>query len=197
MSNVTKDGASLGIMDAEISNLKLASGDGVKVQMKGETIDRIFRNGVLVDEIHGHNLVVNSFITLVMALLKRQSGYSGATYWAVGSGAESWDSSAPSPLSTATQLSNEIGRVAVDQSEISFLDSSFNVVTTPTNTIQIVHTFGTSDCNGKWREFGIFGGNASVTPNSGIMINKRHHSIITKTSEMTIERTMRFTLNLA
>ena len=66
----------------------------------------------------------------------------------------------------------------------------------PTNILQIKHTFGVNDCNGTWREFGIFGGNATTTANSGLLINKRHHAVITKTDEMTIERTMRFTLSL-
>ena len=43
-----------------------------KVKMTGECIDRIYKNGVLVDEIVGHNLVVSSFLNLVMCLLKRQ-----------------------------------------------------------------------------------------------------------------------------
>ena len=96
----------------------------------------------------------------------------------------------------ATRLTAEIGRVAIPASEITFLDSNYNEVSNPTNIIQIKHTFGVSDCNGTWREFGIFGGNATATTNSGLLINKRHHSVLTKTSEMTVERTMRFTLNL-
>ena len=80
--------------------------------------------------------------------------------------------------------------------DISFLNANYRAVSTPTNILQIKHTFGSADCNGTWREFALFGGNASSAINSGIMINKRHHAIITKTSDMTVERTMRFTLNL-
>lgn len=186
-------------MCKDIDNIALAltSGDVHSVKMVGEITDRIFKNGVFVEERKGHNLVVNSVLKLIMCLLKNQSGYSGIQYWAVGSGASSWDSSMPSPDVNATRLTTEIGRVAIPSSEIVFLDSNNNVSSTPTNIIQITHTFGTADCNGVWREFGIFGGNATATANSGLMINKRHHAIITKTSEMTVERIMRFTLSLA
>lgn len=182
--------------DTETLAVKLESGDLSGVHMTGEITDKIYKNGVLVETRKGHNLVVNSFLRLVMCLLKNQTGYSGIQYWAVGSGASSWDSETPAPDVNATRLTAEIGRVAIPASEITFLDSNYNEVSNPTNIIQIKHTFGVSDCNGTWREFGIFGGNATATTNSGLLINKRHHSVLTKTSEMTVERTMRFTLNL-
>ena len=182
--------------DNEVLAMKLQNGDLSGVKMTGEITDRIFKNGVLVDERHGHNLVVNSFLRLVMCLLKKQSGYTGIQYWAVGSGAASWDSNMPTPDINATQLTAELGRVAIPASEIVFLDSNYDETATPTNIIQVKHVFGTADCNGVWREFGLFGGNATSNANSGILINKRHHAVLTKTNEMTVERTMRFTLSL-
>lgn len=182
--------------DNEVLAMKLQNGDLSGVKMTGEITDRIFKNGVLVDERHGHNLVVNSFLRLVMCLLKKQSGYTGIQYWAVGSGAASWDSNMPTPDINATQLTAELGRVAIPASEIVFLDSNYDETSTPTNIIQVKHVFGTADCNGVWREFGLFGGNATSNANSGILINKRHHAVLTKTNEMTVERTMRFTLSL-
>ena len=174
----------------------MQSDDLLSVGMTGQSIDRIYKNGVLVEEVVSHNLVVNSFLNLVMCLLKNQVGYSGIQYWAVGSGATSWDTNMPTPDIEATRLTSEIGRAPISASDIKFLDSNYDEVSTPTNIIQVSHIFGSNECNGVWREFGIFGGNATTTANSGIMINKRHHSIITKTEEMTVERIMRFTLNL-
>lgn len=191
-----KENVNMCQQDTEQLALKMLTGDVSGLHMTGQITDRIYKNGVLVDEIVGHNLVVNSFLNLVMCLLKQQNGYSGIQYWAVGSGASSWDSNMPTPDIGATRLTAELGRVPISASEISFLDSNYNVVSTPTNILQIKHTFGASDCNGVWREFGIFGGNATDSANSGIMINKRHHAVITKTEEMTIERIMRFTLSL-
>lgn len=191
-----KDNVNMGQQDSEVLALKMMTGDFHDVKMTGQSIDRIFKNGKLVDEIVGHNLVVNSFLNLVMCLLKQQSGYTGIQYWAVGSGAPSWDTNMPTPELTATRLTSEIGRVPISADELAFLDQDYRVVSTPTNILQISHTFGADDCNGVWREFGIFGGNATAVLNSGIMVNKRHHSVITKTEEMTIERIMRFTLSL-
>ena len=182
--------------DNEMMNLQTLAKEGHQVHMTGEIIDRIHYADGHIEERVGHNLVVNSFLNLVMSLLKDQAGYKGIQYWAVGSGASSWDGSMPNPDIKSTKLTAELGRVAIGAGEIKFLNSDYNEVSTPTNILQISHTFGPSDCNGVWREFGIFGGNATTAKDSGIMINKRHHAVITKTEEMTIERIMRFTLNL-
>lgn len=171
-------------------------GEPVQVKMTGEITDKIYKNGVLVEERTGHNIIVNSFMKLVMAMLKGNMGYNGIQYWAVGSGQQSWDNSPIEPEINASRLTAEIGRVAIPSSEITFLDATGATSNTPTNIIQIKHTFGPNDCNGKWREFGLFGGNSASAPNSGVMINKKHHSVITKTAEMSIERTMKFTLSL-
>lgn len=184
------------IRDSEKSLVKLGTSDLGHIQMTGQTLDRIYKNGVLVDEIHDHNLVVNSSVNLIMCLLKGQSGYEGIQYWAVGSGATSWDTTLPDPSPTDVRLTSEVGRVAIPASEIKFLDSNGDESTVPTNTIQISHTFNENDCNGTWREFGIFGGNATTDANSGIMLNKRNHAVISKTSDMVIERVIKFTLNL-
>lgn len=182
--------------DEESMMLKLTSADPFSVHMTGESIDRIYKGGVLVEERVGHNLVVNSFLNLVMCLLKQQSGYTGLQYWAVGSGASSWDSSIPTPDIKATRLTSEIGRVAISPSDMVFLNEDYEPVNTPSNILQITRLFTERECNGVWREFGIFGGNATTSFNSGIMINKRHHPVLTKTEEMQVERIMRFTLNL-
>lgn len=192
-----RDSVNVNQRDFETMALALASNDIDKVHMTGESIDKIYKNGELVKTIEGHNLVVNSFLNLVMCLLKQQSGYAGIQYWAVGSGADSWDSSIPNPEPSATRLTYEIGRVPISADDLSFLDQDYNKVSTPTNILQIEHTFSTEECNGVWREFGIFGGNATSDANSGIMINRRHHEVITKTSEMIVERVMRFNLSLS
>lgn len=167
------------------------------LNMTGHIVDRIYKNGELIDIIEGHNLVVDSFLKLIMSLCKEESGYSGIQYWAIGSGETSWDDNIPNPEINATRLTSELGRVQIDKSEISFVTADGDKSDTPTNILQIKHIFGADDCNGLWREFGIFGGNATEEANSGIMINKRHHKLLTKTNEMSIERTMTFTLNLS
>lgn len=186
-----------GMKDEELLNLLTHNKEALLFQMRGDHTDKIFKKGKLVDVIEGHNTVVTTFLNLVTCLLKNQSGYSGIQYWAVGSGATSWDTTLPAPAVSSTKLTAEIGRVALTSSNIKFLNSSFAEVSTPTNILQIKKTFSESMCNGVWREFGIFGGNATTTKDSGIMINKRNHGVITKTSELSIERTLRFTLTLS
>lgn len=188
-----------GAKDSSMSTLKLGGIDPTSLHMTGDITDKIFdKNGKHINTIESHNLVVNSFLNLVMCLLKHESGYSGIQYWAIGEGLDTWDDldEVPSPGLGETTLVKEIGRMPIDPSAIVFLNNDFTEITTPSNIIQITHTFGVNDCNGKWREFGIFGGNATTDADSGLMINKRNHQIITKNEEMIIERTMRFTLNL-
>ena len=170
-------------LDLSIGGIRVVDKITNKSTGKIETIDR------------GHNLIVNDVLILIMRLLKGE--LTGLQYWAVGSGAPSWDTNIPTPELTATRLTAEIGRVPISADELAFLDQDYRVVSTPTNILQISHTFGADDCNGVWREFGILGGNATETANSGIMINKRTHAVINKTSEMTVERTIRFTLTLS
>lgn len=169
-------------------NLKI---EGINIV---DTIKNVKTGKVEVIE-RGHNLVVDKVLPLIMALLK--GSLSGVQYWAVGSGATSWDSNPVNPLLTETKLTNELGRKAITASNMTFVDpETLETSSSPTTCLEISCTFYEEDCNGVWREFGIFGGNASATANSGIMINKRHHAVITKTEEMTVERIMRFTLSL-
>ena len=69
----------MGQADTTTSAFKLQSQDTHGVHMTGEIIDKIYKNGVLVDTIVGHNLVVNSFLKLVMLLIKNQNNYKVAT----------------------------------------------------------------------------------------------------------------------
>lgn len=143
-----------------------------------------------------HNLVVNSVLPLILALLGNDSNYTGIQYWAVGSGSSTWDTSQPEPELTETQLTNELGRITVDPSNIYFVDDdTFEKIEGTSNTLEIKTTFGLQDCNGTWREFALFGGNATEDINTGVMINKKHHAVLTKTSDMEVERTMRFVIS--
>lgn len=119
----------------------------------------------------------------------------GATYWAIGSGQEAWDTTPVDPQPTDTRLNNEIGRKLIPASAITFLDAQGNETSTITNTILIKLTFSANELNGKWREFAIVGGNATSNANSGILINHKTHGVINKTDTMEIERQMKFTFN--
>lgn len=151
-----------------------------------DTIKNVKTGKVEVIE-RGHNLVVDKVLPLIMALLK--GSLSGVQYWAVGSGATSWDSNPVNPLLTETKLTNELGRKAITASNMTFVDpETLETSSSPTTCLEISCTFYEEDCNGVWREFGIFGGNATTTKDSGYMIDKKHHSLLTKTEEMVVDR---------
>ena len=124
--------------------------------------------------------------------------------WAIGSGASSWDSRwdsnlPPSTDVSATRLVNEIGRLPLSisgsDSYMTYVDQEGVPTDELTNRLLVTRRFGRNDVNGEWREFALFGGNASETRGSGIMINHRIHRVITKTSDLTVERNIIFTFN--
>lgn len=161
----------------------------------GEFTDTITYTDGRKEVIEGHNLIVNDIGKLIACLFSRKSGYSGLTHWAIGSGAESWDNATVNPKVTDTRLTSEFFRKAIQPTDIKFLDSSGEPTENITNVIAITVTFTTSEANGKWREFAIFGGNATSSLNTGIMINHKNHKILTKDDSMTVERQIRFTFN--
>jgi len=169
--------------------------NNVGLLIKGEYTDTIrYANGD-VEVIKGQNLIVDGLLNLVTALLGVKSGYTGLKYWAVGQGNVSWDSSTPEPTTSDTQLTDEIGRKQISASDMKWVQLGGEDSATPTNRLKVRVTFGANECVGTWREFGLFGGNATDSRNSGIMINHKNHSVITKTNEMEIEREIIFTFS--
>lgn len=151
-----------------------------------DTIHNVKTGSTRVIE-HGHNLVVNTVLPLIMGMLR--GDLQGIQYWAIGSGSPSWDTTPINPLVTESTLTNEIGRKVIPTSNILFVDPvTFEESDTPTSCVRIFCSFYEDECNGSWREFGIFGGNATAEKNSGYMIDKKHHSVITKTQDLQIDR---------
>ena len=95
----------------------------------------------------------------------------------------------------AEKLVNEVGRKVIPASAFAFLFFFFRVSSTPTNVLQITLTFGANDCNGDWREFAIYGGNATSTLGTGIMINHKTHALLVKTNTIQVQRQIKFTFN--
>ncbi len=179
------------------NNLLMAremSEDNFSGKITGEVFDYfIYPDGkkVLARE-PDHNLIVNTCSVLIASLMKGESGYLGAAYWAVGSGSELWPNNPPqTPLTSATQLTVEVYRKAISPSSIIFLDPLNVESLVPTRKIQITVTFDENEANGPLREFGIFGGLATATPNSGLMINHKIHPLIYKTDVIQLERVLR------
>lgn len=139
-----------------------------------------------------HNTVVNDCSKLIACLIKAHTGFTGVKYWAVGKGEPTWNNeSLPSPTVNDTSLRNETFRKIIKPEDIIFLDASNKPSTNPTNRLQIKVIFNENEANGDLREFGLFGGTASNNANSGIMINRKIHPLIYKTTGMKLERVIR------
>lgn len=171
--------------------MKKSNKEFVSINVGGiKIIDKVtnVKTGEIKVYDRNHNLVVDSIMRLVTDLLKNKIT-GGIQYWAVGSGSVLWDSTPTEPEATETTLTNEIGRKAISPSDIIYVDSErYEVSDVPTNCLQITCVFYEEDCLGVWREFGLFGGNATSEKDSGYMIDKKHHDVMTKTDEMVVER---------
>lgn len=144
----------------------------------------------------GYNLVVDACSKLIAALMKTHTGFSGIKYWEVGSGQSAWsDANPPTPNANDTSLNTPLFRKAINPSDISFIDANSNVVSGVTNRIQVTITFGSTEANGYLREFGLFGGGSdcTLTLGSGLMVNRKTHGVIYKTSGIELTRTLRLT----
>ena len=181
----------------EVSNFRNCS---------GYCFDRITNvvTGEVFEEGHDFNTIVDSIGKLAAARFRGGTDFQGLQMWAIGSGASSWDARwdsnlPPSTDSLATRLVNEIGRlplsIAGQDSYMTYVDQNGAPTESLTNRLKVMRRFGRNDVNGEWREFALFGGNADETRGSGIMINHRIHRIMTKTSDMTVDRFIIFTFN--
>lgn len=140
-----------------------------------------------------HNIVVNNCSVLIACLMRGLTNYKGISYWAVGSGLSTWDTAQPEPTISDDKLQIEVYRKAVTYDNFKFIDSANQPSASPTNRIELVVTFSETEANSGLREFALFGGNATSSLNSGIMINHKIHPLINKTNAVKLERTIRMT----
>lgn len=139
------------------------------------------------------NTICDGLGIMVACLLKQHAGYDQSLYWAVGSG-NNWDAeNPPAPSKSDTKLANEIGRKAISPSNIQFVDGSGIATLEPTNRLLITQTFEYGECNGNWMEMAIVGGNATITKDTGLLVNHKTHKLVEKNVNRKIERQVRFT----
>lgn len=128
------------------------------------------------------NLITIGFGYLVASLLKGDATFGlPLQYWAVGEGeGDFWDDLSVEArqgksIFTLTTLYNEIDRQPVT---IEFIDENNDTVSPgPTNRIEIRAVFG-PDVIGTLREFGVFGGDATASADTGLMIDHKSHTAI-------------------
>lgn len=178
---------------------------------KGEIFARVYDNGILQDTIKigenfvsvdpvtgkvpvGNNIVTLSASVLLARLMKDPSDpAAGVAYFALGSGNPSWDKfNPPAAVDTQEELEAEISRVA--PTAVTFIDPQTGLPSvTPTNVVDWDFDFMESDAVGFLCEAALFGGDATLSANSGTMITFKTFPVISKTSTMTISFTYRLT----
>lgn len=141
----------------------------------------------------GFNQIQNSFATLLATWARAETGYDRIGFIGIGSGLVSWDTTPPAQPYSNTTLTTEVFRKAIPQLDIDYIDPITNISTggTPSSKIEITYTLGTSEANFDLREFGLFGGTATISFDSGQMVNWVVHSKITKDSSFEIHRRIR------
>ena len=141
------------------------------------------------------NLVVRSCNVLLATLMKRHEGMQGILHLAVGEGEDKWDGSRPRPQLTTTQLAKEVARQALGMDQIVYLDNAYEPTENPSKRLQVTAELRAEDINrngnSTLREFALFGGDATIEPGSGFMINHVIHPKIELTEELTLIRKVR------
>ncbi len=145
------------------------------------------------------NLIVDSCNVLLASLMKRQEGVQGILFWAVGQGERDWDSVSPVPMLGDSLLTNEVARLAISPEQIVYVNEENQPVEDPTTRLEVTAEFKGQDLvpNGTQtlREFGVFGGDATREPDSGLMIDYVIHPAIVLTPEVRLSRRLRLTFS--
>lgn len=170
--------------------------DGYAISVRGEHRDvlRAPDGRIVWERDWASNVIADSLRAVLAALVKGDPQGHPLGYWAVGTGATSWDSP-PGPPPDATRrtyahLVAEVGRKPVSPGSITFLGGAF------TNRLEIISSFTSADVAGPLpqplREFGLFAG-GSAASGSGVLINHRAHPRIDMQPGFTLERTLHLT----
>jgi len=145
----------------------------------------------------GYNQIQNTFATLLASLCRDEhlaEPYHGRiAYMAIGSGLVGWDASPPAQPYANTTLTTEYFRKFIPQADIVFIDPITNIATggVPSSKLEITVELLSVEANGTLREFGLFGGDGTISLDSGDMVNWIVHSKIVKDSSLEIQRIVR------
>ncbi|WP_373500584.1 hypothetical protein [Desulfococcus sp.] len=139
------------------------------------------------------NTIVLAAWPLMAGLLKNDPSLRGILFWAVGGGLSAWDAVRPPADITAARLAEEFDRMPVAPEAMVYIgaDGRPSGVPTPCIEAAVVFTWGR---NLVLREFGLFGGDATETPGSGILINHVIHPRMEIAAGRTLTRRLRLTL---
>lgn len=136
------------------------------------------------------NAIVRSCDQLLAALLNGDDDLEGVQFWAVGEGLQSWDGHSSDINIETTHLSKEITRKTP---QIEYLNGRLDIleVEVEFEGDDLVSDSGVQSL----REFGLFGGNATNTKDSGYLIDYVIHPRIDLVSGNTLTRRLRLSFN--
>lgn len=161
--------------------------------MKGFYRDTIRRdNGNVEQRTWCSNHISPQCSVLLSSLMKREAGLEGIQYCAYGSGLPEWDTHIPVPPVDSSALTHESGRLFLPDTVIFFIDATGTPVATPTDRLEILLEMNGDDIASEGmvvlREFGLFGGDAGETADSGRMVNHIIHPRIDLSPGMVLTR---------
>jgi hypothetical protein len=162
-------------------------------------------NQLLYDSGWHHNTIVDNGRILLAGLIK-QDTFTGIHHLAVGRGDESWDAQWNTdipPTSTPSDfdlVNPHEPPIDVGDMTLAYLDNQDNVVTTPTDRLQLTATLAAGYPpppnpsqlkTYPLREFGLFGIFTSAGVETPYMINSVKHPVIHKDESATLTRIIR------
>jgi len=146
-----------------------------------------------VRESHEKNLIVDKASVFIAKRMRPGVTWgAGISYLEVGTGVGTGTTQAPQPESSAqTALRTALARKAIGA--WTYIDNSGNPTASETNIIEFTVTFVDTEANGAIVEMGLFGGDATITANSGYMFNYKVFPVWNKISGMQLTVTWRIT----
>lgn len=147
----------------------------------------VYADGRVVESAWTPNQIQADSAVLIAALLGAKTG--GISYLAVGSGDVSWDAVAPVRPTSQSTLTSEVWRAEILPEGITFVDTEGEPTETQTNRIRFRVTIPREAAVGEaLREYALFGGEATDTADTGLMLNWIRNGRIDKDDTFTIIR---------
>jgi hypothetical protein len=151
------------------------------------------RGRMVMDSGWRRNTIVDVAWPLIAGLLKNDPGLRGILFWAVGAGRAAWDTARTSAARGTVRLTQEVDRMPVAPEEIRYIGSDGSPATDPAPCIELGVAFSWREAR-VLREFGLFGGAATPSPGSGILINYVIHPSVAVPAGQSLTRRLRLTL---
>ena len=135
-------------------------------------------------------MLVHAALDLIGALLCNREGLTGITHLAVGAGDPAWDAAPPSPDPGRRSLVDEVWRVRLEPERDLRLDAE-------AGRIRVRATIPPGRATGTLREVGVFGGDASARPGTGVLVAHHVHAALAKPQDAALGRELVLTLPAA